>query len=163
MNSLHRVTNSWGEGASTAPRGGGSGGAATADSATWVYRSWNTTAWSADGGDYLAAPSAATVVGDVGAYVWTSPQLAVDVQSWAQAPAGNFGWILIAAPIGGTTAKRYASREFADAQQRPTLTITYDAPASSDVPLPRWVYAALGAGMLGIGLLAVRKAAAPAT
>ena len=78
-----------------------------------------------------------------------------------QAPASNFGWILIAAPIGGTTAKRYASREFADAQQHPALTITYEVPASNDVPLPPWAYVALGAGMLAIGALAGRRAAAP--
>jgi hypothetical protein len=159
-NSLYRVTSPWGEGTSTAPRGGGGGGAATAGSATWVYRFWNTAPWSASGGDFLATPSAETLVGDVGSYVWSSPGLITDIQAWVQAPASNFGWILIAAPIGGTTAKRYASREFADPQQRPMLTITYDTLTANDVPLPTWAYTALGAGMLGVATLALRRKAA---
>ena len=160
-NALYRATASWGEGMSTAGAGGGAGGAATPGSATWAYRFWNTTTWSMSGGDYVSQPTATTVVGAVGTYVWISPQLAADVQSWVQAPASNFGWILIAAPIGGTTAKRYASREFSNPQQRPVLSVTYELPAPADIPLPPWAYAAVAVGVLAIGVRAARGAGAP--
>jgi hypothetical protein len=160
-NTLSRVTQSWGEGTSTAPRGGGIGGDPTSGSATWNFRFWNTIPWSSVGGDFAAAPSASAAVADVGAYSWTSAQLASDVQSWVQTPAGNHGWILIAdGPPGMTTAKRFASREFANAAQRPLLSVTYEiAPDNADAPLPLWANIALALGMIGAVAIRVRRTA----
>src|SRR5262249_10858632 len=125
-NSLHRVTNSWGEGTPTAIRGGGMGGPPTANSATWAFRFWNTSAWLQAGGDFVSTPSASLVVGAVGAYTWSSQQLAQDVQSWVQTPANNNGWLVRAEDLPGSTAKRFGSREFATVEQRPSLSITYE-------------------------------------
>lgn len=161
--SLYRLTNSWGEGTSLSGMcgggGGGCGGPATPGSATWVYRFWNTTPWTAAGGDFVAASSATAIVGGLGAYNWTSAQLAADVQSWVHTPATNFGWILIAAPTETSSAKRFASRDFADPTQRPVLTITYDAPGA-DVPLPTSAYAALAVALLLSGIARTRRGTA---
>jgi hypothetical protein len=157
-NSLSRVTQSWGEGTSTAPRGGGAGGTVTPGSATWNYRFWNTTPWAAPGGgDFVVVPSASTSVGDVGAYSWSSAALKDDVQSWVQVPSDNHGWILIAGgPPGTTSAKRFASREFADPAQRPVLSVTYDFSGNGgDAPLPLWADIALALSLVGV--MAVRR------
>lgn len=154
INSLSRVTQAWGEGTSTAPRGGGAGGAPTPGSATWNFRSWNTTSWTSPGGDFVSVPSASTEVGDVGQYSWSSPALATDVQSWVRSSSSDHGWILIAqGPAGTTTAKRFASREFADPAQRPVLSVTYDAAPNTDAPLPPWASVVLALALLGIGSL----------
>lgn len=154
-NSLFRLGNSWGEGTSTAPRGGGAGGPPTSGSATWISRFWNTIPWTSSGGDFAATPSASSEVGDVGVYSWTSAALAADVQSWVRTPVDNHGWILIAqGPDGITSAKRFASREFANAAQRPALSVTYDVVQDgADVPLPFWANVALAVALIGVMLI----------
>jgi len=68
----------------------------------------------------------------------------------------------VVATVADATLFGESGDSAADAQRRPALTITYDAPASNDVPLPLWAYAALAAGMLGVGAAALRTAPAPA-
>jgi hypothetical protein len=154
---LHRLSASWGEGLSTAIRGGGQGGAATPDSATWVYRFWNdpTKQWNNPGGDFVANASATSTLGNTvgSAFSWSSAQVANDVQSWLQTPTSNQGWILIAANNSNTTtAKRLASREFATIAQRPRLDITYNIlPIAQTVPLPAWVLPIMTCLLLAIG------------
>jgi hypothetical protein len=140
---VHRMLATWGEGTSTAAVGGGAGGQATPDSATWTHRFWPTTPWTTTGGDFEATSSGSRLIGPVNTYAWpSSTGMVSDVQGWVQNPTSNHGWMVIAAEFGAiVTAKRLASREFATASQRPTLTITYDIPPTGDtraVPLPAY-------------------------
>jgi hypothetical protein len=49
-----------------------------------------------------------------------------DVQGWLDTPSSNFGWILIG-PEDSQSAKRFDSRENANMQSRPMLTVQYTA------------------------------------
>jgi hypothetical protein len=124
--SLHRVLADWGEGASVATaRGGGRGGTAMQDDATWVHRFFPDGAWSTPGGDFLEAPSATSAVGSVGIYTWSGEGLVADVQAWLDGTANNFGWLLRGNETTPATAKRFDSREHATAVFRPQLFVTY--------------------------------------
>ncbi|HEX7880929.1 MAG TPA: DNRLRE domain-containing protein, partial [Candidatus Eisenbacteria bacterium] len=93
---LHRALVSWGE--ATANSGGqeGSGTAAVTGDVTWLYRFYPTLAWGSPGGDMSGTVSASTAVGANGqSYSWSAPGMTVDLQSWLDAPAGNFGWVLL--------------------------------------------------------------------
>jgi hypothetical protein len=54
--------------------------------------------------------------------------MVADVQGWLDSPSGDFGWILIGPEGSGNTTKRFDSREYATASNRPLLTIDYTAP-----------------------------------
>ena len=126
---IHRVTADWGEGSSDADFAEGTGAASQAGDATWIHRFFDTQAWTTPGGDYVAAPSATQTVGDVvRTYAWGStPTMVADVQGWLDQPGTNFGWIIIADESTHTTAKRFGSREEAEAN-RPKLRIFYTEP-----------------------------------
>ena len=124
--SLHMLSADWGEGTSSAT--GGSGAASTTGDATWIHTFFNSSLWTAAGGDFAAGSSATTSVSNVGTYFWFSAQMAADVQSWLDAPATNFGWILIGDETTLQTVKRAATREDPNAAVRPQLTIHYTAP-----------------------------------
>jgi hypothetical protein len=125
--SLHRVRADWGEGTSNSTfLGGGQGAAATTRDATWLHTFFNTSRWSSPGGDFASAPSAQLQVGNIGAYTWGStPEMVADVQSWLDDPAGNFGWILVGGEGGGTSAKRFDTREHPVAGNRPRLVVEF--------------------------------------
>jgi len=148
---LHKLTSSWGEGTSTAGSGGGAGGTATSGSATWTWRTYLATGWTNLGGDFVAAPRAVTAVTGAGAaYDWSSSAMVADVQSWLANPASNFGWLLLDPNAVQGGAKRFASREFATATQRPVLIVTYDVGgANGDAPLPTTAWFVLGLLLLG--------------
>lgn len=163
---VHRVLASWGEGTSTAGVGGGAGGPATADSATWTHRSWPNTLWSSAGGDFEPIASATRAIGAINTYAWPStPAIVADVQGWVQNAAANQGWLLIAADLGtSVTAKRLGSREFAIAAQRPTLQVTYEvlaSPTTQQVPIPGWMLAVLATALVTVaGALGHRRSKA---
>jgi glucose/arabinose dehydrogenase len=137
---LHRLDAQWGEGASNSDAAQpGLGEPATAGDTTWRLRLVSAagppptgTAWTTPGGDFAAAASATTTVGNpsVNPYVWSSAQVAADVRAWLAAPATNFGWMLIG-PEGagvGATAKRFLSRENQlNPAGRPKLYLSYGA------------------------------------
>lgn len=125
--SLHRVTKDWGEGASNAASPNeGDGAPAAPNDATWKHTFFSSQLWTALGGDFSSTASGAAFVGGLGAYTWTStPQMVTDVQSWLDAPTGNFGWILIGTESGTTTAKRFDTRENLVVANQPLLTIDY--------------------------------------
>jgi hypothetical protein len=126
---LYRLTSPWGEGTSDAGDPGGSGVAATPGDATWLHTFSPTTLWTAAGGDYLATPSAAAVVTGLGAYTWTSAQLAADVQDMLDDPGSNHGWILIGEEATTVNnSKRFDTHEHVDANRRPRLVLEYDDP-----------------------------------
>ncbi|MGQ0627303.1 MAG: DNRLRE domain-containing protein [Phycisphaerales bacterium] len=127
---IHRLTNSWGEGTSDATQGGeGQGIASTTNDATWIHRFFNTQNWTTAGGDFVAGASATTNVGATGNYTWTGATVLADVQGWYTTPATNFGWILRGVENVSGAAKRFNTREFATANQRPILTVVYTPPA----------------------------------
>lgn len=122
---IHALQRDWGEGDSDAPGEEGAGALAEPGDATWVFTFFNTARWTTTGGDFDAAPLATTLVGAVGDYAWSSPELAADVQRWLDDPAQNFGWIVLGDEATDGTAKRFDSRENPTQAQRPRLTITY--------------------------------------
>jgi spore coat protein A len=129
---LHRVSAAWGEGTSHASAGEGQGAPATAFDATWTHRLWGLGLWTTVGGDFDPTASGSAVVGDPDAYyTWSSAQMATDAQGWLDAPANNFGWILIGNEVDSRNTKRFDSRENADASRRPQLEIDFTPPANS--------------------------------
>jgi hypothetical protein len=168
--SLYRATAAWGEGASDAPLPGGSGAQATPGDATWTRRAWPGTSWIAPGGDTAASPSATSPISTALASFSFGPTAAMtaNVQSWLDLPATNFGWQLRADELQASpSARRWATREAANAAQRPVLTVVYDPPPPPPTPTPAPPtgvpasssagLAALGVVLALLGALALRK------
>jgi hypothetical protein len=127
--SLHRLSASWGEGASDATGQEGQGAPAVAPDATWTDRFFGGSTWTSAGGDFVGGPSASTVVGvSTGSYSWSSAQLVADVQDMLDTPGGDHGWILIGNESTGVTAKRFDSRENATPANRPALVVDFIPP-----------------------------------
>ncbi len=125
---LRRLTGNWGEGTSDAGGNEGAGAPATTNDATWIHRFFNTSTWTAAGGDFVATVSASVSVGDVAAYTWGSTaQMVADVQGWLNSPANNFGWIVLGNEAAASSAKRFDTKENLMAANRPALTIDYTA------------------------------------
>lgn len=137
----YRVTNSWGEGASSASAGNPV--AAQTNDATWIHRFYNTTAWTNPGGDFAALASSTISVGGVGAYAWTGASMVSDVQAMLDNPAANYGWLLMG-DEASNSAKRYSSREATNAAQRPALVVEYVIPSPGAAVV-------LGAGLIAVG------------
>jgi hypothetical protein len=138
---LHRLLADWGEGVSNAGEPGGSGAAAASGDATWQHRFFDTDSWSSAGGDFLAAASASTVVGEFAApddpsnsYEWAGAGLVEDVQSMLDDPAGNFGWILVGDEATSNSSKRFHTKEHGTPEQRPRLFIRYRLPIPAPSP-----------------------------
>ena len=126
--SPHRVLADWGEG--TSESAGGAGAPSTPGDATWLHTFYDDEFWSEDGGDFSDTASASLDVGSTGSYTWPStPAMIADVQQWVDDPAGNFGWVLIGNEVDLHSVKKFASREWDSASQRPRLVITFDPPA----------------------------------
>jgi cysteine-rich repeat protein len=127
---LHRLLADWGEAGSDAPQEEGQGAPALIGDATWKHRFFDTIVWAQLGGDHAVGPSASTIVGGQNQfYTWSSPGMVSDVQSWLDAPAANFGWIVIGDEVGQKVTKRFDSRESPDLARRPALTIVYSPPS----------------------------------
>ncbi len=127
--SLFRLTEDWGEGASDGSEPGGQGAPAETNDATWSDRFFNSNParlWANAGGTYGPTASATTSVGfTLGTYSWSSAQLAADVQGWVNAPANNFGWILIGnEAFHVPSARRFDSGETPFGAP-PTLQVSY--------------------------------------
>jgi hypothetical protein len=134
---VHRVTAAWGEGASVAPGEEGGGIDAEIGDATWTQRFYAgagappVSPWATPGGDFDGTPSAFALVGGIGTYDWPSTAAMVaDAQGMLDAPAGNFGWIVLASETDPPpTSKRFDSRENETAAYRPTLVVEYAVPS----------------------------------
>jgi hypothetical protein len=137
---VHAVLESWGEGASVATGGGGSGAPAAPGDATWLHREFSTLLWATPGGVFAEDPSAAALVGGAGFWTWESAQLAGDVQAWLDNPGANFGWGLLGNEGAASTAKKFSTREEPLAEWRPVLTVHY-----TPVPAPSAALAFLAA------------------
>ncbi len=124
---LHALLADWGEGTSNASFEEGAGAPSAPGDATWQHTFFSGSFWTTDGGDFAATPSASKMVAFFGSYTWTSPGMVSDVQAWLDAPATNFGWIVIGDEVLNGSAKRFGSRE-GPAVLRPELSIIYDPP-----------------------------------
>src|SRR5207249_114044 len=107
---------------------------ATPNDATWRHRFFDTIFWTTEGGDFSATVSASQSVGAVGMYMWSSPQMIGDVQSWLNNPTTNFGWLVLGDESDTLTAKRFDTRESASP---PVLTIQYTPGVPRPTPTPR--------------------------
>lgn len=125
--SLHRALRPWSEGSTTSQ--GGQGGPALPGDLTWLHRSFPNVFWGAAGGDFAAAPSAASNVDLPGYYTFEDPQrLTRDVRRWLREPSSNHGWILIGDEGAVGSSRRIDSRESVQVLQRPLLEIRYRLP-----------------------------------
>lgn len=159
---VHRLLSSWGEGPSN---GGGQGAGAPAGpgDATWRYRFYPAMPWSAEGGDFVAAPSATLFVGASSQwYAWISRSLEQggpnrplldDVRRWLADPGQNHGWVLIGDETADSNAKRFQGGE--NTASPPRLIVLFNPPAEQeshdgDVPLPLWAIALLATLIGGV-------------
>ncbi|MEQ1747838.1 MAG: DNRLRE domain-containing protein, partial [Prosthecobacter sp.] len=132
---VHRLTQTWGEGTSLNLIGG-YGAPATTGDATWAYRFHNTSSWSTPGGSFTATASAAALQSGAAFMTWASTTLLkADVQAWVNAPATNAGWIIRSDETSNTTACQFSSIQSGGSP--PVLDITYDA-APTD-PYNTWL------------------------
>jgi hypothetical protein len=129
---LHRLEASWGESTSDAAGGEGGGAPAATGDATWDHRFFDTTLWTVPGGDFAALASGTFPVGPtLGPVVLDgTPGMLADVQAWLDAPASNFGWILISAESAAGTGRRFDSRDNPDVTVRPRLVIDFAPPGT---------------------------------
>lgn len=132
--SLHRLTESWGEGNSSAF--GGDGAPSVAPDANWIERFHPGVLWTTPGGEFVAAPSASVAVGEERIVLWSStPELIADVSQWVRDGSSNFGWLLLNDESVSASARKLASREYPDVEDRPMLRITYSAGCKADLPI----------------------------
>ncbi len=124
---VHRASNSWGEGSSMAIGNEGQGVDATTGDATWVSRFHPSVPWATPGGDFADAGPTFVVAG-VGSYSFSHAALAGDVQAWLDG-ASNFGWIIVGNESAPGSSMRFGSRENIDPASRTTLTIDFTPPA----------------------------------
>lgn len=123
---LHRALGEWGEGASDATGQEGDGAPAAPGDATWVHTDYPTYYWGSSGGDFDAAPSAATTVASVGFYTWgPDGGIVADVQGWLDGSLANHGWLLAGDESAQLTAKRFDTRENPNQSLRPVLRVVY--------------------------------------
>ncbi len=122
---LHRVLADWGEGTTTSTRRkGGTGGPASGGDATWLHNFHDTSFWSVPGGDFEAIASATTSAPTSGPVIWDSTsRMVIDVQSWLDMPATNFGWLIKGVESTNRTARRFDSREHSTVENWPKLTV----------------------------------------
>ena len=151
---LHRVTDTWGEGTVVGPSAGGFGAPADNGDATWNSNRHNISAWITPGADFIAAPSATAAAGVAGTDVtWNAPGMIADVQAWVNSPSANHGWIVISSIEGvRQRIKKFHSSEAV--AFRPVLTVTASPPTVPNRPI-LWVCLLLVLG--GLGTIGVRR------
>jgi autotransporter-associated beta strand protein len=129
---VHPLTDSWGEGTSSAS-GVGRGSAPTTGDATWNYRFYNTTHWTNAGGDF--GSTSGTALFGTGAPITdifnSQAGMVTDVQNWLNSPGSDFGWILLATSESTAGNAREFGSRFSTLSQEPTLTINFTVPAGT--------------------------------
>lgn len=141
---IHRVTAQWAEGLSDSGDPGGIAVPAQFGDATWLYSQVTNTSpyagteWLTPGGDFISSASASTSVNSGGPYTWNGSAMAGDVNAWIADPASNNGWLLKGPEVANTTeAKRFASKDYVIATDRPKLAISYAVPPAA-TPYETW-------------------------
>ncbi len=146
---LHRLSVDWGEGTAgsdwpgvggdAAGNGGGGGFPAAPGDATWNANFLSSSLWSNPGatGNFNPVASGSSVIAPTieAPYTWSStPSLVNDLQSWLNAPATNYGWVLLNANETSTgTVRAFYSRSATidgfdaplNPAARPSLKITF--------------------------------------
>ncbi len=130
---IHRVTQSWGEGTSD---GGGTGAPATTNDVTWTDRFFGGQTWTAPGGDYVGTFSDRRTVGLAGSTaVFSSAAMVTDVVGWLASPSTNHGWIIrgdeATIEASNTNARRFHSKEIGGTP--PKLIVEFTQPTSLTV------------------------------
>ncbi|MBW2233435.1 MAG: DNRLRE domain-containing protein [Deltaproteobacteria bacterium] len=120
---VHRLDQSWGEGASSFP--GGQGAASEPGDATWKHTFYDISLWASPGGDFAPTASAAIFSRAENVFTWTSSELLSDVQSWLADPESNHGWIVLGDETVGSTSVRFGSRELDVVADRPMLIVEH--------------------------------------
>lgn len=128
MAAAHRITQAWSEGTTVAPGGQGGGGTAQAGDATWLHSDYPNSLWSAPGGDFAAQASFSMPLATGSNFSSPFPDLISDVQSWLDAPANNFGWLLIGDETTTGSAAKFHSRESSNSTNHPRLIVAYLMP-----------------------------------
>jgi hypothetical protein len=124
---LHRMQVEWTEGTGT----GNQGQPAKTGDPTFTHHRFDTVAWHAPGAtapeDYAAMPGAVATAAGPGPVTFSGPGLVADVQSWLDAPAGNFGWLILCRQESRNSSRRFASREDTKGRQ-PVLVVEHTPP-----------------------------------
>lgn len=160
--SLHRLEADWGEGASNAPGPEGQGWTAESGDATWVHRFYDTELWATAGGDFAASALQTVNLSSSPEVVTFASNAAMiaDVQAWVDQTGDNFGWVILGDEAAAENARRMGSRESADPQNRPQLSVDFIpavAPPAITVPIPTigWLGLLLLSGLMVV--TAVRR------
>ncbi|MCH8153135.1 MAG: hypothetical protein IH830_12290 [Planctomycetes bacterium] len=111
----------------------------TPGDATWLHTFFPDQFWANQGGDFDPTVRASQSVGTcpgpcdpVVAHTWGStPQMVADIQGWLDNPPTNFGWLLLGDEGASNSAKRFASRVFANQKHWPMFNVEFSPP-----PLP---------------------------
>jgi hypothetical protein len=131
---IHRVLESWSEGASDGGTGGAGTKAETGD-ATWAYRMFreplsgeNSIRWSRPGGSYVEAPSASAQLAGRGQVSFeSSTGLVADINGWLHGTFANHGWIVMSNELRDQAARRVIGRAHPTVSWRPRLMVRYRA------------------------------------
>lgn len=131
---IHRVLESWSEGASDGGTGGAGTRAETGD-ATWAYRMFReplsgetSTEWSRPGGSYVESPSASAQLTGRGPVSFeSSTGLVADIHGWLQGTFANHGWIVLGNEARDQAARRVIGRAHPTVGWRPQLLVRYRA------------------------------------
>ncbi len=156
---LHRTLADWGEGTSIGFRGQAIGATATTDDATWTLGRFPGQAWSTPGGDFEPVASATANVPTSGSASWSSTALRDDVQAMLDAPATDFGWVVIADEgVAAPNVRGFGTHEQSSANARPVLVIEYNEATPVPVTTPL-ASALLILALCGVGTLVLRRTA----
>ncbi|MFM7844830.1 MAG: DNRLRE domain-containing protein [Planctomycetota bacterium] len=95
-------------------------------SVTWRFTSYRTTSWLRQGGLFEDNFSDEQTIRQPGAYTFSSAQMANDVRAWRGSPNSQYGWMILPSDeTASTDTPWFATREAADTESRPKLTIEY--------------------------------------
>jgi len=130
---LHPIQKDWDEGTVSGIQ---RGGASDPGDMTWADNMSGSSSWTNLGGDF-GPSSAQTFVGDAGNTIhFSSAAMASEVQGWIDAPANNFGWMMLGNEASLKTAKRFHSSEATLQANRPILTVVFESAAPP--PVSTW-------------------------
>jgi hypothetical protein len=140
--SVFHLTRDWSEGTSGSPTsmsvgGTGQGFTRVIGDTSWSYANYNTTLWTAAGGDFSSTALSAVTFHEpfsLGQQLsWSSAALASEVQNWLSTPSGYHGWLISSnLETSPTSFLGFWTKDGAAANSNPALApvlkITYTTP-----------------------------------
>jgi hypothetical protein len=148
---VHRLLGPWGEGSSDAWGAEGQGIQAETGDATWIHSFFTNSLWITAGGDFTNSASQSADFGSSTQVLTfaSSEGLIADVETWVNQPDSNFGWVILGDEPSVQNARRFPSRENANQDMRPKLTVEYTpVVAPKSVPAMGRVALLLLAGLM---------------